>query len=200
MTKFKTNLRNVVAIAICLAGVTLFSGCDKNNGSDGVDVKESWVEFAGEKYYYFFSREVYYVLNGDSHNWICEFMAGRSSTSVGDMKTIHLENWHTRTNNPNGIYSLTSSNDEINESHARENSDPNYTCYLVGPNCRVVELTMLNGSITTTAYNIISGTLDVNKNGNIWTFKINGMCKDANGNTKPFAINYRGEVTFTQVN
>ena len=29
MTKRRLNLRNVVAIAICLAGITMFSGCDK---------------------------------------------------------------------------------------------------------------------------------------------------------------------------
>jgi len=31
MLKVKFNLRNVVAVAICLAGVTMFSGCDKND-------------------------------------------------------------------------------------------------------------------------------------------------------------------------
>ena len=37
MTKFKLNLRNVVAIAICLAGVTMFSGCNKEDDvSDNV--------------------------------------------------------------------------------------------------------------------------------------------------------------------
>jgi len=40
MTKSRFNLRNVVAIAICLAGVTMFSSCsndDKNkeNGGNG---------------------------------------------------------------------------------------------------------------------------------------------------------------------
>jgi len=195
MFKNRFNLRKVVAIAICLAGVTMFSGCDKKDGSkDGLEVKESWVEFAGEKYYYFFSRSVWYVPIGDTHNWTCEFIAGRSSTSVGDMKTIKLQNWHKDTNNPNGIYRLTSSDDEINESHLKAHTDPNYKCDLCGPYCRVAETVMFNGTITTTIYDIISGTLDVNRNGNIWTFKINGMCKDANGNTKPFAIDYRGEV------
>ena len=31
MTKRRLNLRNVVAIAICLAGITIFLGCDKEN-------------------------------------------------------------------------------------------------------------------------------------------------------------------------
>jgi hypothetical protein len=34
MTKRRLNLRNVVAGAICLAGLVMFSGCDKNNGDD----------------------------------------------------------------------------------------------------------------------------------------------------------------------
>ena len=188
---------------LVLSTALLFSGCSKDNkdgSKDGLEIKESWVEFAGEKYYYFFSRSVQYMPILDSHNWSCEFIAGRSSASVGDMKTIKLENWHKDTNNPNGTYRLTSSNDEVNESHYKTQVDPNYKCDLCGPHCYVVELTMLNGVITTTNYDIISGTLDVNKSGDIWTFKIHGTCKDANGNTKPFAINYRGEVNFISTN
>ena len=33
MTKVRLNLRNVVAGAICLAGITTFSGCNKENGN-----------------------------------------------------------------------------------------------------------------------------------------------------------------------
>ena len=35
MYKNKFNLRNVVAIAICLAGMTMFSACDKDNDLKG---------------------------------------------------------------------------------------------------------------------------------------------------------------------
>ena len=35
MTKRSFNLRNVVAIAICLAGVTMFSGCGGSGGGSG---------------------------------------------------------------------------------------------------------------------------------------------------------------------
>ena len=34
MFRNKLNLRNVVAIAICLAGMTIFSGCEKNSDND----------------------------------------------------------------------------------------------------------------------------------------------------------------------
>ena len=37
MYKSKLNLRKMVAIAICLAGVTIFSGCDKDNANSSKD-------------------------------------------------------------------------------------------------------------------------------------------------------------------
>jgi hypothetical protein len=60
MRKFKTNLRNVVAIAICLVGFTVFSGCDKenpnndnetNNNKDKIDKGFGWIKYDGETYY-----------------------------------------------------------------------------------------------------------------------------------------------------
>jgi hypothetical protein len=34
MTNFRLNFRNVIAIVICLAGITIFAACDKTNGND----------------------------------------------------------------------------------------------------------------------------------------------------------------------
>jgi hypothetical protein len=47
MTKRKLNLRNVVAIAICLAGTAIFSSCgkDDNGGSNGTKSTETTAEF-----------------------------------------------------------------------------------------------------------------------------------------------------------
>ncbi len=189
----KKHVRFLGLILLTVSAIVLCS-CNKDDASeDSLEIKESWVEFAGEKYYYFFSREVFYMPILDKHNWFCEFIIGKSGADVGNMKIIHLENWSTSTGNPNGRYRLTSSNDEINEAHF--NGD--FT--LCGPNCRIAETVMFNGTLTTIVYDVISGMLDVNKNGNIWIFKINGVCKDPNGNTKPFSLDYIGEVTFVKV-
>ena len=37
MQKNKLNLRNVIAIAICLAGMAIFSSCEKNSNVDGIE-------------------------------------------------------------------------------------------------------------------------------------------------------------------
>jgi hypothetical protein len=41
MQKKNFNLRNVVAIAICLAGMTIFSGCDKDNDPPAISVADN---------------------------------------------------------------------------------------------------------------------------------------------------------------
>ena len=41
MTKRRLNLRKVVAIAICLAGMTMFSGCDKGNDPNAISVADN---------------------------------------------------------------------------------------------------------------------------------------------------------------
>jgi hypothetical protein len=202
MLKDRQNLRNVVAIAICLAGVTMFSGCDKNNGSDGVEVKESWVEFAGEKYYWFSVKHVTHTYDANydpqihpnyggtakPHGWGFTFAAGRSSTDVGNMTVITLAAFGTDTKNPNGSYRITASITDLDNSFQQGNFN------VCGPGCLVTETVMLHGMPTATLYNIISGTLEVNKNGNTWTINMNGTGKDENGNTKPVAFSYRGEL------
>ena len=41
MLKVKLNLRKVIAIAICLAGVTMFSGCNKDEPDNSPDIENN---------------------------------------------------------------------------------------------------------------------------------------------------------------
>ena len=202
MIKVKQNLRNVVVIAICLAGLTFFSGCDKNSNPD-VTVEESWIEFAGEKYYYFHTRQLIhtyeesydrsihpnYVGTAKPHGWGFMFVAGISSTDMGSMTNLMLSGFETDTKNPNGSYRLISDVSEWDRSW--QNGDYN----ICGPGCFLISTVLFNGVPTSTTYNIVSGTLTVSKSDNIWTISVYGEGKDDRENTRPVAFTYRGELT-----
>ena len=59
MFRNKQNLRNVVAIAICLAAMTMFSGCNEEGESDNI-VGTTWAYTNGGNYetFYFKSNSI----------------------------------------------------------------------------------------------------------------------------------------------
>lgn len=185
--RFSVLMMSVFSMAL------LFGSCEKN----GLEKGGSWLEVNGERDYHFFTKVVTYTqYSSDGWNgWSCEFMVGESSTSIGGINILSIATWHKyNSSDPSGIFQLTSDQEELNASHDREEDEPGYVCTLCGSDCRIE---IMDG-FTPVVYDIISGTMEVGKSDEEWTFKIKGMYADENGDPKPFAFNYVGEVQVTE--
>ena len=205
MKKCSLIFRKMAVVAAVFISVTMLLGCKKT--TDQEDSKdpnnphtevESWIEFAGEKYYYFYIRQITYgkLESGDEfdfdypypHLWGIAFRVGtrnESNTRVG-FADIQLGGFRTETSSPNGSYRIISSYDDMDE-----------TYNFCGFNNHLHEEYTFGDNETILNYTITGGTLNVSKNGNIWTIKLeNSVAKNKeNGATKPISINYRGEMT-----
>jgi hypothetical protein len=213
MTKNKLNLKKVVTIAICLAVVTMFSGCDKDGNltKDDEETLESWIELAGEKYYNYSLKKVVHKvsLDGNVHcpySWEFQFWAGKGTSTNSTNVALYLRIINKTNDNPNGTYWLTSDPEEWNEAFNEWDPNLNLGSYnhsgngdhsVCGILCFLVETVNVNGVITTTTWYITSGTLEVNKESNIWTINAKAESKDESGNTRSIGLNYKGEMMVT---
>ena len=151
MIKVRLKLRKVVAIAICLIGVTMFSSCEKTPKDDDA-VNSGWIKYDGKTYNLTNAYAEAFIDSYDGSQYGVYIVLRNSTATESFSFSVYSESNSPRT----GTYNVNPLNEDL--------SDDVMTIMAV-----------IEGVLVTNGLN--SGSVTISKEGN-YEFKVDVVCTD----------------------